>query len=123
MPLRRFEELSRLSRVGQQVHFSAMESTQQTEPSDRPRRWELADRREADPVAPLAREMVADFVTRGLTRTERLVLILYYYEGCTMTETGVVLGLSESRVSQIHKEILNRLRREADERLADELAA
>ena len=54
--------------------------------------------------------MLTNFLTRGLSREERLVLILYYYEDLTMAEIGVVLDLSESRVSQIHKDVIARLR-------------
>jgi RNA polymerase sigma factor for flagellar operon FliA len=54
---------------------------------------------------------LTEHLTRGLNREERLVLILYYTEGLTMAEIGLVLDLSESRVSQIHKDVINRLRR------------
>ncbi len=40
-----------------------------------------------------------------------MVLVLYYTEGLTMAEIGLVLDLSESRVSQIHKDVIERLRR------------
>ena len=39
-----------------------------------------------------------------LTERERLVITLYYYEELTMKEIGAVLGVSESRVSQIHSQ-------------------
>ena len=58
----------------------------------------------------MSREFLTEYITRGLTREERLVLILYYYEELTMAEIGLVLDLSESRVSQIHKDVLGRLR-------------
>ena len=54
---------------------------------------------------------------------ERLVLVLYYYEDLTMAEIGLVLNLSESRVSQIHKEILARLRQRFGSTLCEELVA
>ncbi len=41
---------------------------------------------------------------------ERQVLALYYYEELTMKEVGAVLGVGESRVSQIHSMALVRLR-------------
>jgi RNA polymerase sigma factor FliA len=50
------------------------------------------------------------YALRTLSRTERLVMILYYSEGLTMREVGVALGLSESRVSQIRGIILAKLR-------------
>ena len=41
---------------------------------------------------------------------ERQVLALYYYEELTMKEVGVVLGVGEARVSQLHSAALGRLR-------------
>ena len=40
---------------------------------------------------------------------ERLIIILYYYEELTMKEIGATLDLSESRVSQMHSSIVQRL--------------
>ena len=48
-------------------------------------------------------------VTKGLSKSERLIIILYYYEELTMKEIGETLGLSESRVSQMHSELIERL--------------
>jgi len=42
---------------------------------------------------------------------ERAVIALYYYEGLRFTEIGSVLRISESRVSQLHGEILAKLRK------------
>lgn len=53
------------------------------------------------------------FLTRAieeLSEKEQQVLSLYYYEELTMKETGAVLGVGESRVSQIHSLALLRLR-------------
>jgi RNA polymerase sigma factor for flagellar operon FliA len=47
---------------------------------------------------------------RELPRTERLVLSLYYYEGLKMKEIGNFLGITESRVSQIHARAVTMLR-------------
>ena len=38
---------------------------------------------------------------RGLRKTERIILLLYYLDGKTMVQIGESLGLSESRVSQV----------------------
>lgn len=45
-----------------------------------------------------------------LPERERLVVTLYYYEEMTMKEIGAVLGVVESRVSQIHASAVLRLR-------------
>jgi RNA polymerase sigma factor FliA len=43
---------------------------------------------------------------------ERMVMTLYYYEESTMKEIGLILGVQESRVSQIHTSAVLHLRRE-----------
>lgn len=47
---------------------------------------------------------------KGLTGKERIILRLYYVDGHSMREIGQHLGICESRVSQIHKNLLGRLR-------------
>jgi len=70
----------------------------------------LEDRRGADPVREIQRKDLKELITKGLSRAERLILILYYFEEMTMKEIGATLDLSESRVSQMHSSILNRLK-------------
>lgn len=52
-----------------------------------------------------ARDVTRRMIQR-LTQQERLVVALYYYEELTLREIGEVLGISESRVSQIHSRII-----------------
>jgi RNA polymerase sigma factor for flagellar operon FliA len=47
---------------------------------------------------------------RGLPERERTVVALYYDEGMTLAEIGSVLGVTESRVSQIHSKAIIMLR-------------
>jgi len=70
----------------------------------------LEDKRGRDPGREVQRRDLRDMLTRGLSRAERLILILYYYEEMTMKEIGVTLDLSESRVSQMHSSIMLRLK-------------
>ncbi len=56
-----------------------------------------------------ARERVLAAID-ALPERERLVILFYYFEEMTMREIGMVLGVVESRVSQIHHETLRRLR-------------
>ena len=72
----------------------------------------LQDPQSEDPVWELQKRDLRDAVMGGLTRIERLVVVLYYYEQMTMKEIGATLDLSESRVSQMHSSILNRLMRQ-----------
>jgi RNA polymerase sigma factor for flagellar operon FliA len=46
----------------------------------------------------------------NLPERERLVMTLYYYEETTMKEIGLILGVVESRVSQIHASAVLHLR-------------
>jgi RNA polymerase sigma factor for flagellar operon FliA len=55
------------------------------------------------------REMVADAIT-NLPEREKLVITLYYYEDLTLREIGEVLGVTESRVSQLHTKAVLRLK-------------
>lgn len=70
----------------------------------------LEDKRSDDPFRVVQRKDLKDLIMRGLSRAERLIIILYYFEEMTMQEIGETLDLSESRVSQIHSAILSRLR-------------
>jgi RNA polymerase sigma factor for flagellar operon FliA len=76
----------------------------------------LEDTRQANPAFAVQRRDLKDLITKGLTRAERLILILYYYEEMTMKEIGVTLDLSESRVSQMHSSILARLKAQLQHR-------
>ncbi|MCA0359918.1 MAG: FliA/WhiG family RNA polymerase sigma factor [Armatimonadetes bacterium] len=55
------------------------------------------------------RRIMAAGVDR-LPERERLVIALYYFEGLTFKEIGKVLGVSESRVYQLHTQAMGRLR-------------
>lgn len=70
----------------------------------------LRDDRALNPVQELQKIDIKQLIKRGLTSTERLILELYYYEQMTMKEIGITLDLSESRVSQMHSAIVDRLR-------------
>ena len=70
----------------------------------------VRDRKVADPAEDARRRDLTEYICRGMTRAERLILILYYYEEMTMKEIGMTLDLSESRVSQMHSQMLERLR-------------
>ena len=55
------------------------------------------------------KHLLADAINRMPDR-ERLVLTLYYYEGLTLAEIGGLLGVTESRVCQIHTKAILQLR-------------
>lgn len=55
------------------------------------------------------KELLAKTISR-LPEKEKKVVYLYYYEGLTLKEIGMVLSLSESRISQLHTKAILRLR-------------
>ena len=76
----------------------------------------LEDGRQVNPLSIVQRRDLKDLITKGLSRAERLIVVLYYYEEMTMKEIGVTLDLSESRVSQMHSSILARLKAQLQHR-------
>ncbi len=74
---------------------------------------QIPDHDTAEPVSQLESErMMADLgqAIEGLPEREKLVMSLYYDEELNLKEVGEVLGVSESRVCQIHGKALLRLR-------------
>jgi RNA polymerase sigma factor for flagellar operon FliA len=78
---------------------------------------------DADPLRALLSQervhLVADAIGK-LPEREKLVVSLYYNEDLTMKEVGGVLGLTESRVSQLHSQAMLRLKRFLLAKLAGE---
>lgn len=76
----------------------------------------IKDEGQRNPFTEIQRKDVKDLITKGLSRAERLIVVLYYYEEMTMKEIGATLDLSESRVSQMHSSILARLKAQMQHR-------
>lgn len=71
------------------------------------------EKSKSDPLMKLERNELENLLVEAikeLPKTERVILGLYYYEGLRMWEVGQVLGISESRVSQIHSSAISALR-------------
>src|SRR5205807_1091345 len=91
------DELWSVSGEGDQVSLlDTIEDTAGPKPSDALDETEL-------------REALADAIAR-LPEREKLVVTLYYYEELTLREIGEVLGVTESRVSQLHTKAVLRLK-------------
>ncbi len=76
----------------------------------------IKDERSENPVTEAQKRDLKNLLIKGLTRAERLIIVLYYYEEMTMKEIGATLDLSESRVSQMHSSIIARLKAQMDTR-------
>ena len=84
--------------------------------SDRGDSMTMGDTLADDGLGPVAayeveemRQILADSISR-LPEREKTVLTLYYYEGLTLAEIGSILGVTESRVCQIHTKAVIQLR-------------
>jgi RNA polymerase sigma factor FliA len=73
----------------------------------------IEDSRAPDPAKALdmgdLKDRIAESIAR-LPEREKLLIALYYYENLTLREIGDVLGVTESRVSQLHTKAVLRLR-------------
>lgn len=73
----------------------------------------IADENATNPVETFeseeTKQILADAIER-LPERERTVIALYYYDGLALKEIGTVLGVTESRVSQLHTKAVLRLR-------------
>jgi RNA polymerase sigma factor for flagellar operon FliA len=100
----------------QQLSFTGLVALDQLLGGERESPTTLGDTIPDDDPGPLAayevtelRARLADAV-RGLPEREKIVVGLYYYEGLTLAEIGSVLGVTESRVCQIHTRSVLHLR-------------
>lgn len=70
----------------------------------------IEDKKSADPAESMTQKDVLHAITRTLSRKEKLIVVMYYYEGLTMREIGDILSLTESRVCQIHSNVMSKLK-------------
>jgi len=70
----------------------------------------LVDKKSVNPYVNLKRkEFFNKLMSTNFTPLERNIIWCYYYENCTMQDIAKIVNMSESRVSQIHTDILPRL--------------
>jgi RNA polymerase sigma factor FliA len=73
----------------------------------------LEDKGAEDPVAVFESQEMKGILAGAINRLgerEKIVITLYYYEGLTLAEIGQVLGVTESRVCQMHTKAVLQLR-------------
>jgi RNA polymerase sigma factor for flagellar operon FliA len=73
----------------------------------------LTDHKAEDPVTAFEGEETKFLLARAidqLSEREKIVVTLYYYEGLTLAEIGRVLGVTESRICQMHTKAVQQLR-------------
>jgi len=75
----------------------------------------LGESGEINPLDRVHRKDLVEVLTRSLTERERLILQLYFIESRTLSEIGEILSITESRVSQIRTNTLERLKQRLGE--------
>jgi len=112
------EEFSRLRRDANAIGMVSLNMNYGDSDSDKNIREidVIQDKKSLDPLMEAQKRDLKNLLTRGLTRAERLIIVLYYYEEMTMKEIGATLDLSESRVSQMHSSIVARLKAQMNHR-------
>lgn len=70
----------------------------------------LKSKKTKDPSDVLARKELKELLIKGLSDSEKKIIVMYYFDELTMQEIGRVLSVTESRVSQIHAKLLVKLR-------------
>lgn len=67
----------------------------------------LPDPSVADPLSEMERAEIREVALRGLSEKEKMVVQMYYFDNLSLKEIGMILDLSESRVCQIHAQVLD----------------
>ncbi|MCC0683535.1 FliA/WhiG family RNA polymerase sigma factor [Clostridioides sp. ZZV15-6383] len=78
----------------------------------------ISDREEELPANVIEEEEKLEILSKAISNLkekEKLILSLYYYEDLNLKEIGKVLGVSESRVSQLHRKSIRNLRNKIKE--------
>jgi len=111
-------EFERLQKDANTVSLVSLDNQYQSDDGEKDIREidVIKDERSEDPIIGAQKQDLKNLMTKGLTRAERLIIILYYYEEMTMKEIGLTLDLSESRVSQMHSSIVQRLKAQMNSR-------
>jgi RNA polymerase sigma factor for flagellar operon FliA len=101
---------SLLSEVSSVTIFSLSDSTGDPEESALRNIDYIEDSSIPDPLETLQKREIMGFAKRCLSEKEFIILDSYYNREMTMRNIGAQLGMSESRVSQIHSKAIERLR-------------
>lgn len=116
-------DMEQLGRLSQEItHFSlGVVASEEEDPDGQGRlRYPLQDTRQDTPYLEVEKRELLDLLAesiRTLSEREAVVLSFYYRDELNMKEIGLVLGVTESRVSQIHNQAIMRLRSRLNSRL------
>lgn len=86
-----------------------------SEDDDMPLIGTIEDKKSPSPEKSLEEKEEIEYLTKALdliNEKDKVVLSLYYYEGLTLKQIGNILGVSESRVCQLHTRAIIHLRKQ-----------
>lgn len=108
------EQLQHLT--GQISHTNTVALDEVISSSEKNENMSVGDMIADDDISPLSSYEIEEIrnslvnVIDELTEREKIVLALYYYENLTLAEVGSILGVTESRICQIHTKAMTRIR-------------
>lgn len=107
------EEYSELVKKSLPVTHVSMNSKPRGSDNDHDELGDMVSRADTTPIDDglLREEMYKKLMGRNFTKPERRIVYLHYYEDLTMKEIAEKTGFSESRISQMHADILRRLQK------------
>jgi len=114
-----YERLKRDAAVTRKISMQTRVSSGPNDDAEHTLGDTIEDQQTDNPLDIAQRHDIKSLLTSKLSRAERLIVLLYYYEQMTMKEIGVTLDLSESRVSQMHSSILATLKARLHDRQAE----
>lgn len=71
--------------------------------------FNVKDKGQLTPLEEAERKEIKDIIKKALGEREALLIILYYYEELTLKEIGEIMEVTESRICQMHTEVLKKL--------------
>lgn len=100
----RSTDRARIKSIDELASYSKGEDSEGEE-----KEWQPVSESDPDPagysVASAVQERVADSI-RNATPQEQLVIALYYFERLTFRDVGAIMGIPESKASQIHSQVI-----------------
>lgn len=108
------EEVETLMNDSLMVHVLSMDETNKESTNKEEIKFLIKDEQRLTPEEEiLKREKIEQLskVIEKLNEKEQMVITLFYFEELTLTEIGEILGLSTSRISQIHSKAISRLKK------------
>lgn len=114
----KIEEIGEIENYINYISVVSLEDMIFTEDDDIPLMGTIEDKKSPSPESSLEEKEQLEYLEQAinmLNEKDKTILSLYYYEGLTLKEIGVVLSITESRVCQIHSRAIVHLRKNMQE--------